>query len=415
MFKQTVILAAAAGLVIALIPAAQAQTINWAGGSGEWTTPGNWIGGVVPVAGQTADFGVPNPRIDVTIAGPVTVGVIENAKGTDRRWYVQSLSGVGPLTVDNNGAEATWNWGRRQGHLGFTLDVPVVLNDNLTWSGNGRGFGDSAEFLPGWSMNQPISGPGRLRLNIGDDPNDNGGSGGPWFFDMNVTNTYAGGTIVASHPGWDSENGATVRANAEQSFGTGNVTLLAGAVNDPQDTLPYNPNSTIGTNDPVGSLWITDDTADTGGDGDNRIHDTATLSLESWNDTVSTFYTWVHLDAGVDETIAELMMDGVAQASGTWGATGSGADHIDDNYFAGTGVLSVGGATIPSDLNSNGFVDFEDLTILLANWNKDVAAADGNLVEPLVSVVNFADLTVLLADWTGPGPAGAPEAALGEA
>ena len=75
----------------------------------------------------------------------------------------------------------------------------------------------------------------------------------------------------------------------------------------------------------------------------------------------------------------------------------------------------VGVDPLPSDLNNNGFVDFEDLTILLANWNKDVGAADGNLVEPLVSVVNFADLTVLLADWTGPGPAGAPEAALGEA
>jgi len=70
---------------------------------------------------------------------------------------------------------------------------------------------------------------------------------------------------------------------------------------------------------------------------------------------------------------------------------------------------------LPSDLNSNGFVDFEDLTILLANWNKDVTADDGNLVEPLTTVVNFADLTVLLADWTGPGPAGSPEAALGEA
>ena len=68
-----------------------------------------------------------------------------------------------------------------------------------------------------------------------------------------------------------------------------------------------------------------------------------------------------------------------------------------------------------SDLNSNGFVDFEDLTILLANWNKDATADDGNLVEPLTTVVNFADLTVLLADWTGPGPAGSPEAALGEA
>ena len=68
-----------------------------------------------------------------------------------------------------------------------------------------------------------------------------------------------------------------------------------------------------------------------------------------------------------------------------------------------------------ADLTGNGFVDFEDLTVLLANWNKDVTAADGNLVEPLTSVVNFEDLTVLLAAWTGPGGAGSPPAAVAEA
>jgi hypothetical protein len=65
-----------------------------------------------------------------------------------------------------------------------------------------------------------------------------------------------------------------------------------------------------------------------------------------------------------------------------------------------------------SDLTGNGFVDFQDLTILLANWNTMVAADQGNLVNPDTTVVNFADLTTLLAAWTGPGPAGAPEAAL---
>ena len=69
----------------------------------------------------------------------------------------------------------------------------------------------------------------------------------------------------------------------------------------------------------------------------------------------------------------------------------------------------------PSDLTGNGFVDFEDLTVLLANWNKEVGADAGNLVNPTTTPVNFEDLTVLLADWTGPGPAGSPEAALGEA
>ena len=67
-----------------------------------------------------------------------------------------------------------------------------------------------------------------------------------------------------------------------------------------------------------------------------------------------------------------------------------------------------------SDLTGNGFVDFEDLTVLLANWNKDVGADAGNLVNADTTPVNFEDLTVLLADWTGPGPAGSPEAALGD-
>ena len=35
----------------------------------------------------------------------------------------------------------------------------------------------------------------------------------------------------------------------------------------------------------------------------------------------------------------------------------------------------------PADLTANGFVDFEDLTVLLANWNQNVSAAEGNLVD----------------------------------
>ena len=51
--------------------------------------------------------------------------------------------------------------------------------------------------------------------------------------------------------------------------------------------------------------------------------------------------------------------------------------------------------------------------MLLANWNKRVGAEAGNLVNPTTTPVNFEDLTVLLADWTGPGPAASPEGALG--
>ena len=66
----------------------------------------------------------------------------------------------------------------------------------------------------------------------------------------------------------------------------------------------------------------------------------------------------------------------------------------------------------PGDLTGNGWVDFEDLTVLLANWNQAVGVEAGNLVMPDSTPVNFDDLTVLLSEWTGPGPAGSPEAAL---
>jgi len=350
MLKRTVILAAVAGVAFALAPMAGAATYNWAtpGAGGTWDLNGSWSQAGYPnAAGDVADFGPPSTKIDISINSPVTVGVIDDAKGTDRRWFVRSFSGNGSIIVDNNGSEAIWDWGIRQGmDQTFTLGVPVTLNDNLKWSGNSR------ILTSGWAINQPIGGTGQLHLQIGDDDNTTGPAN-LVFFDMNVTNTYSGGTVVSSHPGWDAEHGATVRLNAEQSLGTGNVELKAGWVNDPQDTQPYNPNSTTMTNSPVGSLWITDDVADTGGDGDNRIADAATLSLESWNDGVATFYTWVHLDPGVDETIAALIIDGVPQAPGTYGATGSLDKNglppmfINDQFFRldpqqGGGVVRVG-------------------------------------------------------------------------
>ena len=45
------------------------------------------------------------------------------------------------------------------------------------------------------------------------------------------------------------------------------------------------------------------------------------------------------------ELVASLFFDGVAHATGTWGATGSGAAHIDDTRFSGTGVVQVGAAS----------------------------------------------------------------------
>ena len=107
-------------------------------------------------------------------------------------------------------------------------------------------------------------------------------------------------------------------------------------------------------------------------------------------------YDWTIPDIASDDTWARVRMDN----SGT------------DYYGVSDASFTIAAAR-GSDLTNNGFVDFEDLTVLLANWNRHVTATRGNLVNPATTPVNFEDLTVLLADWTGPGPAGSPQAVLG--
>ena len=67
---------------------------------------------------------------------------------------------------------------------------------------------------------------------------------------------------------------------------------------------------------------------------------------------------------------------------------------------------------LPADLTGDGLVDFGDLTLLLSNWNREVSAAEGNLVDAAGSAVDFRDLTALLGAWTGSWAAGAAQAAV---
>ncbi len=53
----------------------------------------------------------------------------------------------------------------------------------------------------------------------------------------------------------------------------------------------------------------------------------------------------IKIKAGVTNVIDALFLDGEQQVAGTWGATGSGADHVNDLFFSDTGVLSVSTGT----------------------------------------------------------------------
>ena len=81
------------------------------------------------------------------------------------------------------------------------------------------------------------------------------------------------------------------------------------------------------------------------------------------------------LDFGSFATIDDvdsLFIDGVSQVTGTWGGTGSGADHI-SNLLDGMGLLRVATFVVPplliGDYNSNGVVDAADYTVWRNNLN----------------------------------------------
>jgi len=81
-----------------------------------------------------------------------------------------------------------------------------------------------------------------------------------------------------------------------------------------------------------------------------------------------------------DETtnyVSGLYFNDVPQAAGTWGRTGSGADHINDTYFSGrTGVLSVYWWAIPGDANMDCKVNILDLIFVRNRLNQSPATGD---------------------------------------
>lgn len=80
----------------------------------------------------------------------------------------------------------------------------------------------------------------------------------------------------------------------------------------------------------------------------------------------------VNLNYGGTISVATLVLNGVTNGPGTYGATGSGADHINDTYFAGTGVITVSGAGPNADLTWQAAVNtmWDDSTL---NWTNEAA------------------------------------------
>ena len=116
--------------------------------------------------------------------------------------------------------------------------------------------------------------------------------------------------------------------------GTGSLTLegvshtYTGATIVSNGTLVVASGSSLGSSVHVAVMGGTLDLQES-----DAIDDASVVSL---SDTGT-----LSMGTGITDTADRLFIDGVQQAAGTWGAAGSGAAHVDDNHFSGSGILTV--------------------------------------------------------------------------
>jgi autotransporter-associated beta strand protein len=106
----------------------------------------------------------------------------------------------------------------------------------------------------------------------------------------------------------------------------------------------------------------------------NALANTATLSISGTG--------IVNLGAGINDLITSLILGGTTQANGTYGSSLSSATNKLDQYFSGTGIITVGAVTIPGDFDHDGSVNGADLVVWKGQYGNTgaglAADADGN-------------------------------------
>jgi autotransporter-associated beta strand protein len=214
-----------------------------------------------------------------------------------------------------------------------------------------------------------ISGPGKLTLTA---PNSSANQG---QLVLNGNNTYQGGTLV--------RGGTLVVSGASATLGPGNVTV----------DNATSPNSIAKLSIQAGVV--------------NAINDTATLTLAGGGTAGVADQGYVDLGAGVNETVGGLKLGGVTQSAGTYGSTSSSATFQNDEYFSGSGIVTVVPPSVPSSLqivlstpdviiswptNAVGF-QLQAVGALTENWSNDnttiVVSGTNNTVTETISTNKF--------------------------
>ena len=155
------------------------------------------------------------------------------------------------------------------------------------------------------TLSGSISGTGMLTLTA---PGSNADLG---RLSLGGDNSYSGGTLV--------RGGMLIISSASADFGTGDVAILSG-------------NSMF--TGASASLQISTGVL-------NAIADTATLSLAGGGAFGVADDGYASLQGGINEVVGGLTLGGVPQPFGTYGSSTSGATFTNDEYFSGTGIITV--------------------------------------------------------------------------
>jgi autotransporter-associated beta strand protein len=209
--------------------------------------------------------------------------------------------GLGPLNLNGSGA-ITGPFAifpgaiRNDTNLAVTINNSVVLQSNTLLHVEGSATG-SLTFV------NSVSGPGSLTLAA---PASSANQG---QLVLNGSNSYLGGTFV--------NGGALILSGAAATLGAGNVTV--------DDLLS-----------PLSIARLTIQSS-----GLDAIADTATLTLAGGGVGGLADENFADLGAGINEIVAGLMLGGAAQGPGTYGSNASTATFKSDEYFSGTGIVTV--------------------------------------------------------------------------
>jgi len=114
------------------------------------------------------------------------------------------------------------------------------------------------------------------------------------------------------------------------------------------------------------------------------------------------------LDADRDQNFIAVQADGNGMISGIWFLEGGLQDITAVAGVQVTKSTQDPEPDLPGDANDSGFVDDDDLAVLLSNWEQDPGTiTTWNLGDFTADTdVDDDDLAVLLGNWTGPAPPG---------